>query len=297
MKRFLLILAVFTGFSTARAQEVKAAVQVIAPSLQLTNKQILTTLQNSIQQFINNRKWTEDQFENREKIEMSLFLEVKNISNASDFVATLQVQSTRPVFGSNYKTTVFTFNDEDVAFAYREFEALDYQENQNVNDLTSLIAFYVNLVLGYDYDSFGELGGTAYFQRAQNISTLMAGKPGWNQDDGKGQKNRFYLAEGLNNARYLTVRKLTYQYHRKGMDEMAENAESARAAITAAIKTLEDLQRISPNSPVQRVFFSAKWSEIVDIYRGATVPEKNAIVELLKRLDAGNGNRYDKIKA
>lgn len=298
MRKLVFILfVILTTLPDLRAQEIKANVQVIAPSLQLTNKQILTTLQNSIQQFINNRKWTDDVFEAREKIEMSFFIEVKKISNASDFVATLQVQSTRPVFGSNYKSTVFSFNDEDISFAYREFEPLDYQENQNVNDLTSLLAFYVYMALGYDYDSFGELGGTGYFQKAQNIGGLMQGKPGWNQGDGKGQRNRFNLIDGVNNNRFQTVRKLTYRYHRKGMDRMAENTDLARAEITSAIKSLEELYSLSPNNLVTRVFFSTKWPEIVEIYKQAPVAEKNSILELLRKMDSQNSNRYEKIKA
>jgi hypothetical protein len=280
-----------------QSQEVKSAVQVIAPSVQLTDKQILNTLQTSIQQFINNRKWTDDQFENREKVEFSLFFEIKSIVNASEFSGTLQIQTSRPVFGSSYKSSVFTFNDEDVAFAYREFEALDYQENQNVNDLTSLIAFYVNLALGYDYDSFGELGGTLYFTKAQSILNLMQGKPGWNQGDGKGQRNRFNLIEQLNNNRFQPVRNLVYAYHRKGMDKMSESPENARTAITEALKSISDLNNLSMNSLVQRVFFNAKWSEIVDIYKVASVAEKNNILELLRKIDSQNASRYEKIKS
>jgi len=295
-KAGLLLCVILSMLPRLSAQEIKANVQVIAPSLQLTNKQILTTLQNSIQQFINTRKWTDDVFEAREKIEMSLFFEVKKLNNASDFVATLQFQSTRPVFGSNYKSTVFSFNDEDIAFVYREFEPLDYQENQNVNDLTSLLAFYVYMALGYDYDSFGELGGTPFFQKAQNIGGLMQGKPGWNQGDGKGQRNRFNLIDGVNNNRFLAARKLTYAYHRKGMDRMAENTDLGRAEITASIKSLEELFTLSPNNLITRVFFSTKWPEIVEIYKQAPVIEKNSILELLRKMDSQNSNRYEKIK-
>jgi hypothetical protein len=297
MKRFLILLTLLHSLRILNAQEIKANVQVIAPSLQLTNKQILTTLQNAVQQFINTKKWTDDVFESREKIEMSFFFEIKKVSNAQDFVGTLQIQSTRPVFGSNYKTTVFTFNDEDVAFAYREFEPLDYQENQNVNDLTSLLAFYVYMALGYDYDSFAELGGSTFYQKAQNIGGLMQGKPGWNQGDGKGQRNRFNLIDGVNNNRFLAARKLTYRYHRKGMDRMSENPELARSEITASIKSLEELFTLSPNNLITRVFFSTKWAEIVEIYKQAPVPEKNNILELLRKLDSQNSNRYEKIKA
>jgi hypothetical protein len=297
MRYFIACFIALISLQPSKAQEIKAAVQVIAPTVQLTDRQILTTLQTSVQQFINNRKWTDDQFENREKIEFSLFFEIKNIVNAGDFSGTLQIQTSRPVFGSTYKTAVFTFNDEDVSFAYREFEALDYQENQNVNDLTSLIAFYVNLALGYDYDSFGELGGTAYFTKAQGILNLMQGKPGWNQGDGKGQRNRFNLIEQLNNNRFQPIRNLVYTYHRKGMDKMAEGPENARVAITEALKSISDLNNLSMNSLVQRVFFNAKWSEIVDIYKTASVVEKNNILELLRKIDSQNAARYEKIKS
>lgn len=264
----------------------------------MTDKQILVTLQNSIQQFINNRKWTEDNFESREKIEMSVFFNVSEVSQQNDFRSTLQITCTRPVFNSSYKSTVFNFSDEDVVFKYREFENLDYQEGQNLNEITTLLAFYVNIVLGYDYDSFGELGGTDYFKKAQNIVNLMTNKPGWNQNDGKGIRNRYYLSENLNNNRFEVIRKLTYTYHRKGMDLFYENPETARAAITDGLKSLLDLvAAYGSGSLLQKTFFATKNTEIVDIYKGATVPEKNNILSLLEQLDPTNTPKYQKIKA
>lgn len=290
----ILVLALFS--ENLYSQEIKANVQVIAPSVQLTNKEILTTLQTSIIQFINSRKWTDETFETREKIEMSVFIEIKNISNASDFTGTMQISSTRPVFGSTYKSPVFSYNDEDMYFPYREFEPLDFQENQNIHDLTSLLAFYVNIILGYDYDSFGELGGAPYFQKAQSIANLMQGKAGWNQTDGKSGRNRFTLIENLNNNRFTPLRKLSYLYHRKGLDQMNSGPENARTAITSALKSITDVSNLAPNNLLQRVFFTTKWSEIVEVYRPATVPEKNGILELLMKLDPQNTARYDKIK-
>ncbi|MBS3913871.1 MAG: DUF4835 family protein [Bacteroidetes bacterium] len=279
------------------SQEIKCTVSVTAPGVQMTNKQILTTLQTSIEQFINNRKWTEDNFENREKIEISMVFTVTSVTQDNDFQSTLQITSTRPVFNSTYKTSVFKFNDKDVVFKYREFESLDYTDGQNTHDLTSLLAFYSYFVLGYDYDSFGELGGSAYFTKAQAIVSLMTGKTGWGQTDGEGIRNRYFLSENINNTRFQVVRKLNYSYHRKGMDHFYENPDEARATITESLKTLQELvSSYGSGSLLQRTFFTTKNTELVDIYKGATVPEKNSILELLAQLDPTNAPKYQEIK-
>jgi hypothetical protein len=263
----------------------------------MTNKQILTTLQSSIEQFINNRKWTDDNFETREKIEISMVFTVTSVTQDNDFQSTLQITSTRPVFNSTYKTSVFKFNDKDVVFKYREFESLDYTDGQNTHDLTSLLAFYAYMVLGYDYDSFGELGGSTYFTKAQAIVNLMTGKAGWGQTDGEGIRNRYFLSENINNTRFQVVRKLNYNYHRKGMDHFYENPDEARATITESLKTLQDLvSSYGSGSLLQRTFFTTKNTELVDIYKGATVPEKNSILELLAQLDPTNAPKYQEIK-
>lgn len=296
--RCVLLLILFSFSQWALAQEINSTVQVVAPGVQMTNKEILNTLQNSIQQFINNKKWTEDNFEAKEKLEISIFFNVDAFSQNNDFQGTLQVTLNRPVYNSTYKSVVFNFSDEDVTFNYREFENLEYTEGQNLHDLTTLLAYYVYMSLGYDYDSYGELGGTEFFKKAQNIVNLMSGKPGWNQSDGKGIKNRFNLAENLNNKRFEVVRKLNYTYHRNGMDKFYEDPEAARIAITESLKTLKDLLESYGNgSLIQKTFFSTKNAEIVEIYKGATVPEKNSILELLGQLDPTNLSRYEKIKS
>lgn len=279
-----------------RGQEIKATVQVIAPRIQISSKQVFTTLQNSIQQFLNNRKWTDEKFEAREKIEVAFFFEITSYTNEKDMMATLQVTSTRPVFNAGYKTNVFQYHDEEIAFSYREFEALDYQENQNVNDLTSLLAYYAYIVLGHDFDSYSELSGSTYFSKAQNIVTLCSGKLGWNQNDGKSQRNRYYIAENLNNVRYQAFRKLNYSYYRNGMDQMYEKPEDARTAITNGLKSLQDLVAVIPNCAIHRIWFSTKLNELVEVYKGASIPEKNNVVTLLTKLDPVNRQKWEKIK-
>ncbi len=296
--RKLILIAMFASLMHLNAQEIKATVQVVAPGVQMTNKGVLTTLQNAIQQFINNRKWTEESFEAREKIEISVFFNVTKVTEANEFTGTLQITSARPVLNSTYKSTLFSFEDEDAYFVYREFENLDYQENQNLNDLTSTLAFYTYIALGYDFDSFGDLGGSAYFTKAQNIANTMQGRPGWAQSDGKGGfHNKFYLIENLNNARFQPIRKMIYAYHRNGLDIMYDKPDEGRQAITESFKGLQDLVSVQPNSLLQKTFFSAKFNEIVEIYKGATVPEKNSILTLLGQLDPVHLQKYEKIKS
>lgn len=291
---FVILTVLFSGMS--QAQEIKSTVQVVAPRVQMTDKQVLITLQTAAQQFINTRKWTDENIALQEKIDISLFIEITAINN-NDFKGTLQFQVIRPVFNSTYKSTVFQFNDEDVSFSYREFENLDYQENMNMNDFTTLLAYYVNLAIGLDFDSFGELGGSPYFAKAQSIVAMMTNKPGWNQADGKGIRNRFYLAENLNNPRFKELRLLNYNYHRRGMDLFSENPEQARKNITEILKSLKESQALFQNSLLQKTFFSTKWPELVEIYKGATVPEKTAMAKFLSDMDPTNSQRYEKIKA
>lgn len=280
----------------AFAQEVNATVQVVAPRVQLSNKEILNTLQNSIQQFINNRKWTEEKIAIEEKVNFSLFININAINN-DQFEGTAQLQVTRPVYNSSYKTTVMQFNDEDISFAYREFENLDYQENMNMNDLTTLLAYYVYIAMGEEFDSFGELGGSPFFSKAQAIVNIMTNKPGWNQGDGRGFRNRFYLADNFNSPRFKDFRKLNYLYHREGMDQFHEDPLAAREQITSSLKLIAETSQSNRNSLLQKLFFTTKWPELVEIYKGATTAEKTIIVRLLNELDPTNAQRYEKIKS
>ncbi len=278
------------------AQDVNASVQVVGPGLQITDKQVLTNLQTSIQQFIASTKWTNETVQSNERLELSLFFEVTNIVNTSDFSCNLQISVSRPVLNSTYKTQTFTFNDEEVYFRYSDLENLAYQEGQNVNDLTTYLAFYTYLALGYDEDSYSKMGGDDYFKKAQTIVNIMQGKAGWKQTDGRGGRNRYYLVDNLNNNRFKSARELTYNYHRLGMDAMYENPANARKLITEALKGLEELNKLVPNNLLQKTFFSSKWGELVEIYKEGTSTEKKEIIDLLTKLDPTNSNRYEKIK-
>jgi hypothetical protein len=299
--KYLLITAVLflAHFPMVQAQEFLAAVQVNAAkeNISQSDKQIFQTLQTEVQQFINNRKWTETTFAPNERIRVSFFFNIENMNERNEIKSSLQFQVTRPVYGSMYTTTLLSFTDEDCYFTYREFDPLDYQENQNLSDLTSLIAFYLNIALGIEFDSFSENGGSPYFSKAQNIVNTMGTTIGWMQTDGKGMRNRFYLSESFNNPRFAAIHSLYYQYHRAGMDQLHEDPAAGRSAITEGLEALEDFNRSVPNSMIQKVFFQTKWPELVELYKGGTSAEKTNILKLLGNLDPSNSQRYDKIRS
>lgn len=279
------------------AQELKCNVQVVANAVQLSNKQIFTTLQNAVVQFMNNRKWTDQRYDQQEKIECSMLIEITEAVSADEFNANIQIQSVRPVYLSAYKTSVFSHRDELVSFRYREFEQLEFQENQNMMDLTSVLAYYAYLVIGFDMDAFGKSGGTMLFQKARNIVNVCQGKNGWNPGDGRSNRNRHTLVENLLDARFLPLRNLMYSYHREGMDMMYDKPEKARITIMEGLRSVQELARILPNSMYLKIFFNAKVAELVDIFKGAPPSEKNTAFELLISIDPANRNRYEAIKA
>lgn len=293
----LLLALLVIAQSWVKAQDVNATIQVIGPSLQTTDKQILTNLQTSMQQFINGTKWTNEVVLPHERLDVSIFFEIKSISNVTDFSGTMQIQVSRPVLFSTYKTSIFNFSDDEIGFRYGDMENLTYQEGQNISDLTTLLAYYINIAIGYDEDSYSKMGGDDFFKKSQSIVNIMQGKYGWGQNDGRGGRNKYYLADNLNNARYKAIRELTYNYHRNGLDQMFENPITGRNNITEAIKGIEELNKLVPNNVLQKTFFSAKWGELIEIYKASGKTEQKEIVTLLSKLDPSNGNRYEQIKS
>lgn len=296
MKKILLILLIYTCSSVIQAQELNCQVTVISPTIQLSNKRIFTSLQQSIWQFMNARKWTSNAFENGEKIECNMQIEVTSLTT-DRFTAKVQMNSLRPVYGSGYKSLLFNHLDEDWAFNYIEFQQMDFQENANISNLTSILGFYAYMIIGFDYDTYALEGGTPYFTKAQNIATICVNNEGWEPNAGRSSlKNRYHLIENVLNARYKPMRTVYYQYHRLGLDVMHKKPDEGRDFITDAIKLIEPVQQILPNAMYLKVFFNAKVNELVNIYKEAPVSDKNKMIELLGKLDPGNRMRYDKIK-
>jgi len=292
-----LFLGAFFFVSTLKAQDIDATVTVIHPTVQISNTQIFESLKGSISQFINQRLWCADKVTNVERFKMNILIEIKNYElNSNDFSGSIQIQATRPVYGSTYSTVLFNQLDEDLDFQYQEFQALEYQPGSNVYNLTGVLAFYVDVVLGLNYDTYALNAGTPYYQKAREILNASQTMNGWRPNDGKSLKNRFYLIDNLVSERYAPLRKSLFDYHLNGLDVMHKDVTKGRDAIYKSLEEFQELARIFPNSMLVKVFFNAKFKELIEIFKEAPTAEQNKAVELLSRMDPANKIFYDKIK-
>lgn len=279
-------------------QDVEATVSVIHPKVQITNTQIFTSLQNSISQFINQQLWCNDKVTSVERFKMNFLIDITAYNqNTYDFEGTIQVQATRPVFGSTYRTVIFNQLDLSFNFKYQEFQAMEFQQNANVYNLTGILAFYVNVIIGMNYDTYASEGGTPYFQKAREILNASQSIDGWRPNDGQSLKNRFYLIDNLLTDRYLPVRKAMYNYHLNGLDLMHKDVNKGRDEIYKSLESFQEITKIFPNSMLIKVFFNAKYKELIEIFKGASTAEKTKAIELLSAMDPANKINYDTIKS
>ncbi|MDI1234994.1 MAG: DUF4835 family protein [bacterium] len=295
--RNTLLLGVLICFNSLNAQDIDATITVIHPTVQISNTQIFESLKGSISQFINQRLWCADKITNIERFKMNILIDIKNYElNSNNFSGTIQIQATRPVYGSTYSTVLFNQLDEELDFQYQEFQAMEYQVGSNVYNLTGVLAFYVNVVLGMNYDSYALNAGTNYFQKSREILNASQALNGWRPSDGKSLKNRFYLIDNLMSERYKPLRKAFFDYHLNGLDLMHKDVTKGRDAIFKSLEDFQELARIFPNSMLVKVFFNAKYKELIEIFKEAPTAEQNKAVDLLSRMDPANKLFYDKIK-
>ncbi len=288
---FLFIFFSFHAFS----QELNCQVQVITPTISGSDKSIYETLQTSIREFLNNRKWTQDQFLNQERIECSILINVKSRLSTDEFEATIQVSSGRPVYKTSYKAPILNLLDKDFTFRYVQDQTLEYDEASITSNLTAVLAYYANLLIGFDYDSFSADGGSPYFSKAQNIVSSAQSLPdkGWKAFEST--QNRYWITENLLNVSFKPFRNTLYKYHRIGFDKMSENLPEARAAILESIKDLKKVHQDKPGSYLMQVFFDTKADEIVNLFTEASIDEKNQLVQVLNLIDPGHTDRYNTI--
>lgn len=273
-------------------------VKVVDAQITLSDKSVFRRIENDIKQFFINTKWSSDKISPNEVIEFYIEIQLKSYNSQSgEITATAIVQSRRPVFGSNYNTVLLSFNDENFDFTYTEQTRLDFNENSYSSNLTSMLAFYANFILGLDYDSFGLEGGTYYFNKANNITTLaqQSNYSGWKPFE-RLSKTRYTLIDNILNDRFKPLRNAMYIYHRKGLDNFYKDPESSRKQIYNALLLVKKVYSISPNSPMLLVFFEAKSDELVGIYKNANEIEKPKVMELLTEINVANASKYDKIR-
>ncbi|MEC4113976.1 type IX secretion system protein PorD [Myroides pelagicus] len=275
-------------------QELQATVNINHSQVGNSNQAYFKTLERSLQEFVNNTRWSSESYGAIEKIDCVFILTVNSYSN-NTVSGSLQVQATRPVYNSSYSTPILNFNDKDISFSYIEFENLFYNPNSFDSNLVSLIAFYANVIIGLDGDTFKQNGGNESLQAAASIVSLaqQSGAKGWKQGDGTA--NRYYLINDIIAGTGEAYRKAMYTYHLKGLDQMASNLEMGRDGIYESLKQLEALHAIRPNSFLMRIFFDAKTEELNSIYSGITDKNKKLVVSLLKKLAPLNTSKWDNL--
>jgi len=295
MRKIILAwLLVLTGFFS-RAQELNCTVSVLTPQIQASDKTIYETLKNSIRDFVNNRKWTGDKFQNSERIECSILITISERIGADQFRGNIQIQSRRPVYKSSYSSPIINHLDNDFTFKYLQDQTLDYDESGNTFNLTSVLAYYSYIFIGLDYDTYSPEGGTVYYQKAQTIvnNAQASVDKGWKSFESS--RNRYWLVENLLNPVFKPMRNCLYSFHRMGLDKMTENSTESRATISESLKGLRAVYNDKPNSFLMQVFFNTKADEIVNIYSAATQEEKGEMVPTLSLIDPANISKYQTI--
>ena len=294
MKYIIVILnfLIFSGF--LKSQELKCTIQINSDQIQGTNKSVFNTLQKSITEFVNNRKWTEASYSNDERIECTMNILLKKVEGEV-FTAEIQIQSRRTIYNSTYFSPLFNFKDNSFVFNYKEFDILELPENTITSNLTAVIAYYSYIIIGYDMDSFSRLGGTACFQSAESIVNAAQGADlvGWKAFEST--RNRYALVNNLTDEAFKKFRNYFYEYHRLGLDEMTLNATNARARIAEGLPIIREANRARPSSIIISSFLDAKNDELINIFAKGTTKEKTDAVQILSDVNPTLTARYEKI--
>lgn len=295
-KIFILFTAIIFSF-TVEAQELICNVSVNSDKATQTDPKVFKTLETSIFEFMNTRKWTDDVYKPEERIVCQILITINSVDDkkSNKYYASAAVVSRRPVFGSDYNSTLINFQDKDFEFTYEEYQPLEYNENQFTSNLTSMLAFYAYIIIGMDYDSFGLKGGDKYFAKAETIVNQASNREekGWKSYDGT--RNRYWLIDNLMDPKFGGYRDAFYQYHRQGLDLMSSDQIKPVNSITKSLQTLDNINRTQPNSMIMQLFFSAKSDELLGLYSKATPAEKSKAVTMLMRLDPVNADSYQEL--
>ncbi len=289
-------LATFTGYAT---NELNCQVELVFDRVQTVDPIVFKTLENAINEFMNGKKWTNDNYKENERIECSILINITDELGGDKYKAQVTIQSSRKAFNSTYNSVMLNMSDGDWIFEYAQFQPLEYAENVYISNLTSMLAYYAYVIIGLDYDSYSMQGGQPYFQKAENIINAVppnsSDAPGWRPFDGNGQVNRYWLIENLLGPEYRPLREMLYQYHLQGLDQMSSKPKVARVVMISALQKLEPVAKQNPNAMILRTFFAAKSNELVQIFSTANTNEKTEAVNLLRILDPANSAKYLKI--
>lgn len=305
MHKYFFISLLFFISLQLNAQEIKARVTVNSSRVgNNVSKSAFQTLQTSLMNFLNNKKWTADAYAQAERIECSFMLNLESTDELNVYKASLAIQSARPIFNSSYASPIINFKDDNIIFKYQEFQQLEFNDNRVtgsdplVSNLTAIFAYYAYMVIGFDATSFASHGGELIFQKAQNVVNNAPdgnGITGWKSFDGI--RNRYWLVENILNNRYAQVQDIYYEYYRKGLDKMYSEEKVARVNVLAALEKLDNFNTENPNTMINQFFFQGKSNELIQLFSKGSPQEKTKAKDILIRIDITNASKYkDQIK-
>ena len=283
--------------SPAKAQELNCNVIVnVGPQVETTERRVFKDMETAFFQFMNGRRWTNDAFTNTERINCNMIITIESRPQVGNFTASVQIQSSRPVYNTNYESLLFNFADRDWQFEYTESQPLEFNDNSYTNNITSMLAFYAYVIIGLDYDTYEKMGGTPFFEKAQVTvnNTQQANRPGWSQFEGN-FRNRFWLSENLNSQQLVGVREAIYNYHRLALDQFNDNPDEARRLALQVLKDLQQAAQRKPNSILIIAFFDAKNDELTSMFSQGNIQVRREAYEIVKELDPSNTAKYEAI--
>jgi hypothetical protein len=306
LKRSLSTIAALLVCMSTHAQELNCKVKIMADRIQGVDQSVFTTMERSISDFMNTRKWTTDEFAITEKINCNIMINLtKRLSTDGDgYAATINIQATRPVYNSDYPSPIVNYMDRDLVFQYSQFNPLQFDDNRVVSNtalqsnLPAVLAFYAYIIIGLDYESFSPNGGSVYFKKAQNIvnNAPEDGKniPGWKAVDNN--RNRYWIIDQILNPRFQELRNYWYTYHRQGLDNMYQKPAESRQLILGGLPKLVQVQKENPASVLMQFIFAAKSDEFINMVTSLPRQERAQYATMLSQVDISNVAKYNNLK-
>ena len=298
MKKGILTLLYILLAVSAGAQELLVKVTINSSQVEGSDKSVFENLQQTLEQWMNDKQWTELQFQQNERINVTFNITVQKYDKGNNrFTCTAMIQANRPVYNSAYTTTLYNNKDGDFNFDFVQFDQLNFMEENIDNQLTALMAYYAYLIIGLDLDSFGPMAGTEVLRRCMNLTNNAQdlGFPGWKAFEDS--RNRFAIINDYLDEAMKPFRQLQYDYYRKGLDEMSNNAERGRTNVSEALELLKQAHQDKPLSLLPQIWTDYKRDELANIYKGkGTQKEKEAVYNILFNLNASQSNAWEKIK-
>ena len=299
IKKILLGFALVVLGLNLSAQELNCEVTVIAPDVSKvqTEQKVFKTLENSIREFMNTRKWTSETFTDEERIECSIFIGILDQVGENGYSASITIISKRPIYNSDYRSTVLNVIDNQFLFTYQEFQAIEFNENQFTDNLSHVLGYYAYLLIGSDFDTYSENGGGKYLQKALDLTNVVSANDagafkGWKAAE-KNLRNRYWIVTDMLNGRYAPYRAGLYKYYRLGLDNFYNDPEFARANIILGLRDIAKVTQDNPNLSIVQMWSEAKSEEMLDIYSEVPIEELKEATTVMKLVDPINGNAYD----